>query len=169
MNAKATEHARRVIDRHLFVPHYLAVLANAMISSQSRFYLENYGAGINEVRLITVIAHTPNQTAKELSSMLVMNKSIASRSLSELRMKCLVRDEVVGRSRTFTLTEMGYDLNEKIVHISMERERRLLAGFTPNDKAILIGYLARMFDNLASTVDLEQMVADDRSGNSSEA
>jgi DNA-binding MarR family transcriptional regulator len=166
LTTKPTDRGRRVIDRHLFVPHYLAVLANGMIWSQSRFYLDNYAAGLNEVRLITVIAHTPGQTAKQLSSMLVMNKSIVSRSLGELKIKQLVMEQIVNRSRTFTLTDAGYDLNDKIVRISLERERRLLAGFTPNDKAILIGYLARMFDNLASTVDLEQMAADDRSGNS---
>jgi DNA-binding MarR family transcriptional regulator len=160
MNTGNSHEDRRVIDRHVFVPHYLAVLANGMIWSQSRFYLERYGAGINEVRLITVIAHSPGLTAKGLCGELMMNKSIVSRSIAELIDKKLIFEEKNGKSRQYFLTDAGYDLNGQIVKISLERERRLLSGFSPNDKTILLGYLARMFDNLGRTIDLDQMAAD---------
>lgn len=145
-----------VIDRHLFVPHYLAVLANGMIWSQSRFYLENYGAGINETRLVTVLAHTPKQTAKQLSAVLMMNKSIVSRGLADLKKKGLVLEQNDGGSRVIVLSQSGYELNAKIVGISLERERRLLSGFTAEEKTELLGYLSRMLENLSSTVDFHQ-------------
>jgi len=164
MSDKRSRYRGKVIDRHTFVPHYLAVLANGMIWSQSRFYLEHYGAGINEVRLITVIAHSPGLTATGLCDALVMNKSIVSRSLAVLRQKGLVEERHEARARIYELTDSGYALNERIVRISFEREQRLLSGFSPNDKTILLGYLARLFENLQKTTDLNQMARDDTDG-----
>jgi DNA-binding MarR family transcriptional regulator len=151
---------RRVIDRHMFVPHYLAVLANGMVWSQSRFYLEHYGTGVNEVRLITVLAHSPGLTAKGLCDALVMNKSIVSRSLAAILEKMLIEERRIGTTRTFHLTAAGQELNVKIVRVALERERRLLSGFTPADKTNLLGYLARMYDNLENSVDQALMAAD---------
>jgi DNA-binding MarR family transcriptional regulator len=151
---------RRVIDRHLFVPHYLAVLANGLIWSQSRFYREKYGAGVNEVRVITVLAHSPGLTARGLCEALVMNKAIVSKSLSVLLERGLIDENKSQRSRSYLLTPSGFKLNSKIVRVAFERERRLLDGFTPNDKTILLGYLARMYHNLATTVDPSLMAAD---------
>jgi len=140
--------SRQVIDRHLYVPHYLVVLANGMAWGQSRIYLKHLGIGINEARIVTVVAHTPDCTASEICDILVMNKSIASRSLQVLETQGLIEGGASKRSRPIKLTEAGYKLHDRVVRVSLEREKRLLAGFTPNEKAIVLGYLARMFSNL---------------------
>jgi hypothetical protein len=48
MNQPSKPSSRKVIDRHLYVPHYLVVLANGMERGQSRIYLKHFGIGINE-------------------------------------------------------------------------------------------------------------------------
>jgi DNA-binding MarR family transcriptional regulator len=154
---------RRVIDRHLFVPHYLAVLANSLTWSQSLFYREKYGIGVNEVRIVTVLAHSPGLTARGLSEALVMNKAIVSKSLAMLAERSLIEEDQASRPRPYFLTESGVELNSRIVRVALERERRLLDGFTPNDKTIVLGYLARMYHNLATTIDPSLMAADARS------
>jgi DNA-binding MarR family transcriptional regulator len=153
---------RGAIDRHVFVPHYIAVLANGMIWSQSRFYLEKYDAGINEVRIITVLAHSPGLSAKGLCDALWMNKSIVSRSIFTLIKKGLIEEKVEKKSRIYFLSETGLGLNDRIVRVSLARERRLLKGFSASDKVIVLGYLARMLDNLEGAMDQEfmKMVAD---------
>jgi len=150
----------RVIDRHVFVPHYLAVLANGMIWSQSRFYLKNFGLGINEIRLLTVLAHSPGLTSKGLGEALVMNKSIVSRSVAELTNKKMLDERLEGRARHYSLTDAGLQLNRRIVKTSLAREARLLRGFSPNDKTILLGYLARMLGNLDHATDGDLMQKD---------
>jgi DNA-binding MarR family transcriptional regulator len=151
---------RRVIDRHLFVPHYLAVLANSLTWSQSRFYRDNYGIGLNEVRIVTVLAHSPGLSARGLTEALVMNKAIVSKSLAMLLEQGLIEEGGGRRPRPYFLTQSGIELNALIVHVALERELRLLDGFTPNDKTILLGYLARMYRNLEITVDTSLMAAD---------
>lgn len=148
MNNTPGSPSYRVIDRHLYVPHYLVVLANGMERGQSRIYLKHFDIGINEARIITVIAHSGAMSAAEICEILVMNKSIASRSLQVLEGKGLVEIGEGKRSRPVSLTAEGLALNERIVEVSLARERLLLEGFTPNEKAIVLGYLARMFSNL---------------------
>jgi len=148
MSHSSPDQPRRVIDRHLYVPHYLVVLANGMERGQSRIYLKHFGLGINEARIITVVAHSGAMTAAEICEILVMNKSIASRSLQVLESKGLVEIGDGKRSRPVALTEEGLALNERIVNVSLARERLLLNGFTPNEKAIVLGYMARMFSNM---------------------
>jgi DNA-binding MarR family transcriptional regulator len=148
MKSTATSSSRRVIDRHLYVPHYLVVLANGLAWSQSRIYLKHLGIGINEARILTVVAHTPDATAAEICEILVMNKSIVSRSLQVLESKGLVEVGAAKRSRPVTLTESGFALHDRVVEVSLDREKLLLSGFSPTEKAIVLGYLARMFNNL---------------------
>lgn len=145
---RAASSARKVIDRHLYVPHYLVVLANGMERWQSRIYLKHFGIGINEARIITVVAHAGSLTAAEISEILVMNKSITSRSMQILEGRGLVSIGEAKRSRPIALTEEGYALHDRIVSVAMAREAMLLDGFSPNEKTIVLGYLARMFSNL---------------------
>lgn len=148
---------RRILDRHNYVPHYLMVLANGMAWGQSRIYLRHFGIGINECRIITAIAQSPGLTAKDASEYLVMNKSIISRSLQELRAKELVKSQRHGRSSGLYLTGDGYRLHDQIVEVSIKREKRLLDGFAPNEKTIVLGYLARMFANLQQAYDYDPL------------
>jgi DNA-binding MarR family transcriptional regulator len=150
MNKKNEEVSVPVINRHVFVPHYLGVLSNAYLSSQSRLFLDRYGCGINEVRLLTALAYSPGLSAAELCDALAMNKSIVSRSLSILQEKGLIEAKSRGKRFNFELTASGLILNAKIVPISLEREQLLLAGFSETDRVILLGYLARMQENIAN-------------------
>lgn len=148
---------RRILDRHNYVPHYLMVLANGMAWGQSRIYLKHFGIGINECRIITVVAHSPGLTAKDAGDILVMNKSIVSRSLQTLDARGLIESQGQRRLRGLYLTEEGYQLHDRIVEVSLEREKRLLAGFAPNEKTIVLGYLARMFANLQQAYDYDPL------------
>jgi len=140
-----------VIDRHIFVPHYLSVLSNAYTWSQSSHYLKTFNCGINEIRVLTVLAHSPGLSATELCDALAMNKSIVSRSLAELQAKGLIQSQAAGRRQAFRLTTDGLALNAQIVPTALDRERRLLSGFSETDKIVLLGYLARMLQNLENS------------------
>ncbi|WP_066560319.1 MarR family winged helix-turn-helix transcriptional regulator [Croceicoccus bisphenolivorans] len=148
----------QTLDRHHFVPHYIGVISNALIWSQSRFFLEAFGFGVNEVRVITVLADCGELSGRGFCDALMMNKSIVSRTLRELEEKKLVWSPGEGRNRKYQLTEEGYALNAKIVKISLEREKRLLRGFSRRDKVILLGYLAQMVENLEHAGDFYDLI-----------
>ena len=146
------------INRHHFVPHYLGAISNALIWSQSRFFLEAFDCGINEIRVVSVLADSGELTGRGFCDALMMNKSIVSRTLRELQEKQLIWSPGEGRNRKYRLTDSGYVLNAKIVKISLERERRLLRGFSDRDKVIMLGYLAKMVENLEHAGDFEDLL-----------
>ena len=146
------------INRFHFVPHYLGVLSNSFIWSQSRYFLDTYDLGVNEIRVVSVLANMGELTATGLCDALVMNKSIVSRTLAKLQDRNLVFSESTGRNQSFKLTELGLEHNARIVKISRAREARLLRGLSDTDKVILLGYLARMVDNLDYAGDFDDFI-----------
>lgn len=158
MGSRKDRRIEPTIDRFTFVPHYLGVLSNSFIWSQSRYFLDTYGIGVNELRVISVLANAGELTATGLCDALVMNKSIVSRTLAKLQETEVLFSTAEGRNQTFRLTEKGYDLNAKIVKISLEREKRLLHGLSDTDRVILLGYLAKMVDNLDYAGDFDSLI-----------
>ncbi len=146
------------INRFTFVPHYLGVLSNSFIWSQSRYFLDKYGLGVNEIRVISVLAFCRELTATGLCDALVMNKSIVSRTLAKLQEKEVIFATGGGRNQKFRLTELGFDFNAKIVKISLAREDRLLRGLSDTDRVILLGYMAKMVDNLEYAGDFDAII-----------
>ena len=148
MTAKNDRRQEPTINRFNFVPHYLGVLSNSFLWSQSRYFLHTYDLGVNEIRVISVLAYSDELSATGLCDALVMNKSIVSRTLARLQEKEIIVTDGGGRNQTFRLTDLGYDFNAKIVKISLAREKRLLRGLSDTDRVILLGYMAKMVDNL---------------------
>jgi DNA-binding MarR family transcriptional regulator len=141
---------RPIIDRYLFAPHYLSLIANVLTSGSSREYLSRYGVGLNEARIITVLGHVPGLTPPELSTAMAMNKSIVSRSLASLMEREFIRQEGTPRALHNYLTEAGSLIHDRIVPIALGREEALLAGITPEERRQLLQLLVRMLKNTES-------------------
>jgi DNA-binding MarR family transcriptional regulator len=140
---------RTVIDRSVYVPHYLMITANALASGASRLYRKHFGLGINECRIVAILGHQPDKTALEISAAVAMNKSIVSRSLHTLLKRDFISQAGQARGRRYRLTPLGEELQDKIVRMSMERQELLLAGIDDGQRPVLLALLARMLDNVA--------------------
>jgi DNA-binding MarR family transcriptional regulator len=151
----ASAHHRPVINRHIYVPHYLHLIANAVTSGGSRIYLEKFGVGLNEGRIAAVLGHVPGMTAAELGVAMAMNKSIVSRSLWTMLDRGLVHQTGTERARRNWLTEAGAELEAGVVRVSLAREKLLLEGFSVEEKAVLLSFLGRMQANLAKMAGFE--------------
>jgi DNA-binding MarR family transcriptional regulator len=138
-----------VIDRHVYVPHHLHLIANALTSGASRIYLDNFDIGLNEGRIAAVLGHVPGLTSSELGTAMAMNKSIVSRSLWTMLERGLIRQTGSARARRNWLTEEGYRIEAQVVAITLAREKLLIDGFSAEEKAQLLSFLTRMQANLA--------------------
>jgi DNA-binding MarR family transcriptional regulator len=144
-----------VIDRHLYVPHHLHLIANALTSGASRIYLDNFDIGLNEGRIAAVLGHVPGLTSSELGAAMAMNKSIVSRSLWLMLERGLIRQTGTVRARRNWLTDTGEALEANIVRISLAREQLLLDGFSGEERAVLLSFLGRMQANLPKVAAFE--------------
>ena len=137
-----------LFDDARFVPNYLTRIANGLVWAQSRLCLEALGLGLNEARALTTIGSQPSCTAGELAESLDMNRAIVSLSLRRLIQLDLVSETRGARRRVYTITPEGAALRRQVVELALRRETRLMRGFTSDEQIILLGYLARLADNL---------------------
>jgi DNA-binding MarR family transcriptional regulator len=149
MKAK-DEGGRDVIDRHVYAPHYLVLIANALASGASRLYFDHLGFGVNEARILAILGHNGQLTQPQMSGVLVMNKSIVSRSLQTLLDRRLVEPMAASRPQLFQLTEAGYVAHAVVVKISLDRENLLFDGIDADQREQLLTLLKRMLDNMAN-------------------
>ena len=146
--SRSARRVPRLVHRDQYVPYLLGRISKAIASSASVLYRQRLGIGINDSRIVIVLARRPRITAKELSEDTSLNKSVVSRSLSVLRAKGMVRiDDSDGR-RHVELTPVGMAMHDRISRVALDREQLVLKGFSASEKRALIGYLHRMLKNV---------------------
>jgi DNA-binding MarR family transcriptional regulator len=82
-----------------------------------------------------------------------LNKSVVSRSVAGLTERGLVTIERAEGQRRLYLTAAGVELHDQLLPLALERERRMLRGFSEAELAQLRGFLRRMHDNLSESAD----------------
>jgi DNA-binding MarR family transcriptional regulator len=133
-------------------------LANATSRGGSRVYLRLFGVGINEWRMLSLLAIEPGLTAQQICQALELDKAAASRSVRVLEKSGLVDalpSPQARRSKLLNLTAKGLDLQARILSLALDREQLLLAGISPEEKCQIIGLLGRMVGNLSRLENFE--------------
>ena len=136
------------IDLSRFVPSWLSHLNNRLSSGASQIYLRRFGVGINEWRVLSMLALEPRITAARVGHSLGLHKAIVSRSVHDLESKKLLTFAFESGQRLLELTDRGHALHDEMVVVALARERMLLAGFNERERETLLGYLRRMHANL---------------------
>lgn len=149
---------RLQIDFDNFLPFSLTAIANRIARSASRTYLRRFGVGINEWRTIANLRAWPGITANLICQRSGLDKAAVSRSLKLLEdagMVCPSEESGDMRGRSMKLTEKGDELHDKLILVALERETRLLTGFTPLERAQLLSFVARLDENMPLVQDEE--------------
>lgn len=136
-----------LVDRSQYVPHLLNILNNRISSGASDLYIRRFGVGINEWRLLSVIARYPGCIVTFAAGKMEVHKGIVSRALQSLAEGGHLRVEPQGKEKLIYLTTAGKRLYEAIVRVALEREKLLLKGFTEERKAMLLDLLRQLMAN----------------------
>lgn len=153
-----------VLER--YVPAFITFIANKWSRSSSSFYRRHFGIGMVEWRLMVLLAIEPWITAARADAVIGMDKAAVSRSVRELEKRGLVAlrpNEVDPRRREMALTAEGRRLHDRVAVVALERERRLLACLSADEREVLIGMLDRIHRNLPK-VNAPLAVAPDERG-----
>ena len=138
---------KRALDLERYVPALLIFLANKTTLSASRIYRKRFKVSPTEWRVMAMLGVEPDITAKRICDVIGFNKAAVSRTLHALIKRGLVEATPIpgnSRSSLLALTEEGWDLHEQILDVVLEREKRLLADFAPEEVEALIDYMNRM-------------------------
>ena len=148
MKRSASRATVRLVHRDRYVPYLLGRISKSMASAASVLYRSRLGVGINDSRIIVVLARRPRITGKELAEDTSLNKSVVSRSLRVLRSKGLVRIIPADGRLEVQLTAAGRDMHDRVSVVALERESLMLKGFSNAERTVLIDFLHRMLKNV---------------------
>ena len=154
----AMRHGRKVLKLSGYVTYHLTALANTLTSGASRLYLERYGIGIIEWRVLAMLAVEPGVAPARICQVIGLDKGAVSRETRKLEAKGCVavhEDPASPRRRTLELTATGLALHDEIVQTALERERRLLKGLSPDEVNTLLVLLERTAANVADVNDFD--------------
>jgi DNA-binding MarR family transcriptional regulator len=137
------------LDRHIATK--VAIFANRLSRSASRFYRERYGIGVVEWRLMMFIGHASETRANRICGTTDLDKGAVSRSLRVLRRMGIVsvrEDGADSRRNNVALTAKGRALHNRIVPVALERQRDLVAELTSHE----VETFHRLIDRLQAKV-----------------
>lgn len=139
---------KQKVDGDRLVTHYLNLINTKLSSGASDLYIELFGIGINDWRVLTVVAMNPGCIAKFVAERMSVHKAVVSRSVQYLLEQGYVAVGPDAREKSIHLTRHGEALHNEVSKIALMREKLLLAGLTPEQLSTLKSLLAQLLENV---------------------
>jgi DNA-binding MarR family transcriptional regulator len=121
-----------------FLPYRLNVVASLVSQALSRIYVDRYGIGVPEWRILVTLGQFETMTAKAVGAHSHMHKTKVSRAVGTLERRRLVvrRENRADRREAFlSLTPAGRAVYEDLAPGALEFARRLFETIDPADQA----------------------------------
>jgi DNA-binding MarR family transcriptional regulator len=149
-----------------FLPYRLNVVANLVSQALSRIYVDRYGIGVPEWRILVTLGEFETMTAKAVGAHSHMHKTKVSRAVSALEKRKLVvrRENRADRREAFlSLTSAGRAIYRDLAPGALEFARRLFETVDAADRAAF----ERAIDRLTAHSKLLTGAAADTAANAS--
>lgn len=149
---------RDVLDLGGYLPYFLTAISNTWSRSSSRLYLDLFGVGVTEWRVISQLAIEPAIAAQRICEVIGLDKGAVSRSVTVLVAAGHVAergDPRDARRQVLELTPSGYDLHDRLIALATAREQILLADFSAEERAQLTLFLRRLHARLPQLRDFQ--------------
>ena len=121
-----------------FLPYRLNVLASLVSQALSRIYVERYGLGVPEWRVLVTLGEFGVMTGKAVGAHSQMHKTKVSRAVAELEKRKLVArraNRADLRESFLSLTVAGRTIYEELAPGALDFARRLAEVVDPADRA----------------------------------
>lgn len=137
-----------MLDLDRYVPAVLVWASNQVANSASRLYRQEFGIGITDWRVLVYIEIYPWSTGAEASNFMGLDKGAVSRSVAHLRERGFLKSKSEGlRKIKYATTAAGKKLYQRMLKTALAREEALLAGFSSNERELLLQFLHRLLEN----------------------
>ena len=145
--AEDDRRSARAMDMDAFIPAALTNLAQKITAGASATYRPRFGVGITEWRIIALLAAEPWIAPVQICESTGLDKAAVSRGLRDLAAEGLVEARGVDGARRrvpVALTAKGLAIHDRMIGLALERQERLLEGFSAEERAQLQDFIARM-------------------------
>lgn len=136
-----------VLELEHFLPYRLSVLSNRISEVIARVYRRRFGLAVTEWRIMAVLGRYPGLSAGAVAERTAMDKVAVSRAVATLLQRDLLVRDTHGDDRrrsVLELSQAGYRVYDEVAPLTLEYERRLLAGLDARERETLDGLLARL-------------------------
>ena len=130
-----------------FLPYRLNVVASLVSQALSRIYVDRYGIGVPEWRILVTLGEFETMTAKAVGAHSHMHKTKVSRAVSALEKRKLVvrRENRADRREAFlSLTAAGRATYRDLAPGALEFGRRLFETIDEADRGAFERAIARL-------------------------
>jgi DNA-binding MarR family transcriptional regulator len=141
---KDDRRSAHALDTRTFLPSALMLLAQKIAASASAAYRPRFGVGLTDWRVLAALGAEPWIAPARIVEASGLDKAAVSRSLGVLRHAGLVEGEPGRRGGAHALTPQGLVLHDRMAAAAAERERRLLADFSAEDRVLFAEFVRRM-------------------------
>jgi len=134
-----------------YFPFFLGTISNRWTTTSSRLYLEKFGIGIGEWRVLASIYSLGQVSSQEVVSLISMDASAVSRAVTTLAKKGFVKPvqgKFAGRTKPYELTEKGRELYVGIQQVALRREDLLLSALSDDERRTLIELMRKVMKGL---------------------
>jgi DNA-binding MarR family transcriptional regulator len=121
-----------------FLPYRLNVVASLVSQALSRIYVDRYGIGVPEWRILVTLGQFETMTAKAIGAHSHMHKTKVSRAVSELEQRKLIvrRENRADRREEFlSLTPAGRAIYHDLAPGALAFAQHLFETIDPADRA----------------------------------
>lgn len=120
-----------------FTPYRLSILSNRVSAGVASAYRDRFALSVTEWRIMAVLGEFPGLSGEEVSNKTQIEKSILSRSIQKLLKRHLVVrsiDKADRRRQVLNLSELGQEIYQQIVPLSLDYQQRLLDCFDEREQ-----------------------------------
>lgn len=149
--ARAAAHPQAApLKLETFLPYRLNVVASLVSQALSRIYVDRYGLGVPEWRILVTLGEFEVMTAKAIGAHSHMHKTKVSRAVSTLeRRKLLVRRENRDdrREAFLSLTPAGRAIYNDLAPGALQFAERLFEVIDPGDRSAFERAMMRLTEH----------------------
>src|SRR5258705_1080573 len=149
--ANKTAGSGQVLDLDRYVPALITFIANKLSRSATVLYQKRFGVNVTEWRILALLAIEPEISAARICHVIGFDKGPVSRTLAVMEERGLVTiraDRQDGRTHSISLTPKGTATHDRVIAVTLERERHLLSCLRKGEREMLIELLRRVHGNL---------------------
>lgn len=139
--------AKPVINHGRYIPALINFLGNKLSAGASSSYRREFGVGITEWRILSMLASEDACTAQQICQFFDLDKGLVSRTLKSLADNGSVTVSAAAdgdNRRIVLLTRAGRALHDRIIELALDREKVLLDCLDPKEVDVLIDLLRRL-------------------------
>ena len=139
------------MDLEEYFPFYLGTISNRWTASSSKIYLDRFGVGIGDWRVLASIQALGAASSQEIVGLISMDAAAVSRSTAKLDKEGFIKPvqgRFVGRTKPYELTDKGRGLYAELRDVAVARENQLLAALSAEERRQLIALMRKVMTRI---------------------